>query len=167
MTRGSSTRCGNGQLLIDELGQNVRLVGPANCRRAQPSFVSHEVGYPRTPCCIRPLCREDGRCCRDWAGGASLHPHRHAVRQVSRQAKTCCSDERFLLENVPVRARGRRAHELCTREVGLDDGGQTLMINYYSALLYCGKILILQQKSLVRATRSAALTKQKVNTWYR
>ena len=84
-----------------------------------------------------------------------------------RQAKTCCSDERFLLENVPVRARGRRAHEMCTQEVDLDDGGQTLMINYYSALLYCDKILNLRQKSLVRATRSAALTKQKVNTWYR
>ena len=84
-----------------------------------------------------------------------------------RQAKTCCSDERFLLENVPVRARGRRAHDRCTREVELDDGGQTLMINYYSALLYCGKILILQQNSLVRGTRSAALPKQKVNTWYR
>ena len=69
------------------VGQNVRLVGPANCRRAQPSFVSHEVGYPRTPCGVRPLCREYGRCCRDWAGEASLHPHGHAVRQVSQASE--------------------------------------------------------------------------------
>ena len=164
MTRGSSTRCGNGRLLVDELARTCGLWAPqiAAGRSRRSSVMKSdtpehlavsghcavnmdavaEIGQVRLPCILRGT--PCGRCLR--------------------QAKTCCSDERFLLENVPVRARGRRAHDRCTREVELDDGGQTLMINYYSALLYCDKILNRRQKSLVRATRSAALTKQKVTT---
>ena len=85
------------------------------------------------------------------------------MRQVSQASENVLLGRAIPARECACTRTRRRAHEMCTREVDLDDGGQTLMINYYSALLYCGKILILQQKSLVRGTRSAALTKQKVS----
>ena len=80
-------RCSFGRLLLDVLVDNVLLVA-SQIAAGRSGRSSHFRSWlPQTPCGVRPLCREYGRCCRDWAGEASLHPQGHAVRQVSQASE--------------------------------------------------------------------------------
>jgi len=99
---------GNIRFLLDVLVDNVLLVA-SQIAAGRSGRSSHFRSWlPQTPCGVRPLVREYGRCCRDRADEAFLHHLGHGVRQVSQASENVLLGRAIpAVEKVFVRAQGR------------------------------------------------------------